>query len=285
MSQDGLKQAILELTTFGYISVAVDALLFYEYIVTFEDEVRTVWHRPWSAPSMLLLSVRWNMLLTSMTVYLPMNNLLQCSFVFYFTSFLNLIGYLQSASLSALRVYVLSANKLALAAAVMLLGSVPFTTNLFATIDNNVTYTSDTLPLPGCDSDIKYSERLEKQRTFGQWRDARKANFSNVSVTTCLLRDGACYFLIFLVINLMQMILPNEGTVDTYAGYFISNLPPLLLNRFIINLRSVKTTLGTDTINSSGPSLDSDNLHIAFLGNVGESLINEGHENHWYSDD
>ena len=40
------------------------ALIIYEYVITFADEIEAVWKRPWTATSVLLLSTRWVMLLT-----------------------------------------------------------------------------------------------------------------------------------------------------------------------------------------------------------------------------
>jgi hypothetical protein len=47
------------------IDMQLIALVFYEYIITISDEVRTVWQRKPSISSMFLLSVRWNMVVTA----------------------------------------------------------------------------------------------------------------------------------------------------------------------------------------------------------------------------
>jgi hypothetical protein len=47
------------------IDMQLTAFVFYEYIITISDEVRTVWQRKPSISSMFLLSVRWNMVVTA----------------------------------------------------------------------------------------------------------------------------------------------------------------------------------------------------------------------------
>jgi hypothetical protein len=47
------------------------ALVFYEYIITISDEVRTVWQRKPSIASVFLLSVRWNMVVNAGILIAP----------------------------------------------------------------------------------------------------------------------------------------------------------------------------------------------------------------------
>ena len=47
------------------------AMVLYEYLVTFPDEIRLVWKRPWTLASVLLLSVRGNMVANSLAEFLP----------------------------------------------------------------------------------------------------------------------------------------------------------------------------------------------------------------------
>ena len=42
------------------------AVVIYEYLITIDREVEAVWWRPWTASSLLLLSTRWVMVLSSM---------------------------------------------------------------------------------------------------------------------------------------------------------------------------------------------------------------------------
>lgn len=55
--------------------VVIDAItiasVFYEYIITVDDEVRTVWRRNFNITSLLLLTVRWAMVMSAVVVLLP----------------------------------------------------------------------------------------------------------------------------------------------------------------------------------------------------------------------
>lgn len=56
---------------YHWLSPFLEALALYEYLITFADEIETVWKRPWTATSMLLLSTRWVMLLTLVYTVVP----------------------------------------------------------------------------------------------------------------------------------------------------------------------------------------------------------------------
>lgn len=45
--------------------------MFYEYLITFGEEVAVVWQRPWTATSVLLVSTRWVVVLTNVTGLVP----------------------------------------------------------------------------------------------------------------------------------------------------------------------------------------------------------------------
>lgn len=47
------------------------ALPFYEYIITLQDEVEIVWMNKVSVVTLLLLSTRWNMVLTAILPLVP----------------------------------------------------------------------------------------------------------------------------------------------------------------------------------------------------------------------
>ncbi|OCH87019.1 hypothetical protein OBBRIDRAFT_837711 [Obba rivulosa] len=64
------------------------------------------------------------------------------------------------------------------------------------------------------------------------------------SLATLLLRDGTIYFLIFLFLNVIQMILFLTG-VFNYVTIFITPLSSILVSRFIMNLRQIHLTRET----------------------------------------
>lgn len=46
------------------------ALVAYEYLITLDQEVATVWRRKWTATSVLIVSVRWVMVLLQISHWL-----------------------------------------------------------------------------------------------------------------------------------------------------------------------------------------------------------------------
>ena len=53
------------------VIVIVAAMVMYEYLITFEDEVTTVWKRKFNLTSTFLLSVRWTMVVATILWLLP----------------------------------------------------------------------------------------------------------------------------------------------------------------------------------------------------------------------
>ena len=47
------------------------ALVVYEYVITLDQEISTIWKREWTMSSALLLSIRWAMLLNQIVAYVP----------------------------------------------------------------------------------------------------------------------------------------------------------------------------------------------------------------------
>ncbi|GJE85275.1 hypothetical protein PsYK624_013540 [Phanerochaete sordida] len=107
-------------------------------------------------------------------------------------------------------------------------------------------------------------------KTYSQWREARRCKL-NVSVSTCLLRDGTWFFLATLALNVAQIV--ASSTPDFPVDLFVTTLPAVLFNRFMLNLRSVDDT-GEPPSPAAPPRLSrfsSPRFRIpeSFLGNIG----------------
>ncbi|GJE84685.1 hypothetical protein PsYK624_007610 [Phanerochaete sordida] len=64
-------QALTLLIDGTYSTVATTALVAYEFLITIQLEIDTVWRRPWTATSLLLLSTRWVMVLSAVLNLVP----------------------------------------------------------------------------------------------------------------------------------------------------------------------------------------------------------------------
>ena len=85
-------QAWLQDGVSGYIfTLHHIALIYYEYIITFYQEVATVWRRRLTLTSLLLLSTRYVLLLSTVWILIPatpvvsISNLLCCQFLTEYT--------------------------------------------------------------------------------------------------------------------------------------------------------------------------------------------------------
>ncbi|EKM57682.1 uncharacterized protein PHACADRAFT_251462, partial [Phanerochaete carnosa HHB-10118-sp] len=191
-------------------SVPSSALVVYEFLITISNEIDIVWKRPVTVSAVLFGSIRWCMLLTATFELAPIipNN---CAPLYILIRVFLLIGYTQTALFSALRVFAISNRSHIWSLVVFALSMVPFMTNL---VDAAMTkYTAVTDPIFGttCDTNFPFSPQADNIltyitrsslvladtivlvltwiKTFGNWRRARSVNVQ-VSLTTCLLRDG-----------------------------------------------------------------------------------------------
>ncbi|KAI0769549.1 hypothetical protein BC629DRAFT_1595860 [Irpex lacteus] len=106
-------------------------------------------------------------------------------------------------------------------------------------------------------------------KTAQLYREARRLKIE-ASLATTLLHDGTVYFVILLIINVLQMLennLPDVFFIQVSAP-FLQTLPFVIVCRFILNLRQVKPTGETSTSGSS-PAVTSS---LRFVGNIGQSL-------------
>ncbi|EKM54310.1 uncharacterized protein PHACADRAFT_258091 [Phanerochaete carnosa HHB-10118-sp] len=132
-------------------------------------------------------------------------------------------------------------------------------------------------------------------KTFGHWRDVRRANIG-VSLTTCLLRDGTIYFIALLVINIAQPLTYNFSAdlspvgvfVASPVGAFVAVLPPVLINRFMINLRTVESEVPDCSVSvtdwQQGQSTLQFERSMNRLGNIGGPLY-DGWSDEPYNDE
>ncbi|OCH95068.1 hypothetical protein OBBRIDRAFT_831176 [Obba rivulosa] len=118
-------------------------------------------------------------------------------------------------------------------------------------------------------------------------RDARLLNIDS-PLTSALLRDGTAYFLLLLLLNILQ-ILGNATLVFIYVGNYLS--PPLyslVITHFLLSLRQVNWS-STDTVTDGmlpsfvrsqrdepqSTSLHSSIRFASFVDNMGEILVHD----------
>ncbi|EKM51110.1 uncharacterized protein PHACADRAFT_213011 [Phanerochaete carnosa HHB-10118-sp] len=116
-------------------------------------------------------------------------------------------------------------------------------------------------------------------KTYRHWRRARQLKLP-VVVTTYLLRDGTLYFFIMFVVSLIQLLIYVKGW--PYISILLNVMPPILVIRFLFNLRQHESRTGNLSLSESGtphgfsiPYLSS----IDVFGNIGEPVNVDPDEN------
>lgn len=300
----------------GLCYVATATCLFYEYAITLPLELRTVWKRRWNATSLLLLSIRWTMLVLAVCYILQpiQKSEVGCSIRIWIISVACIAGWIEVDCFIAFRISAIYGCNRSLFLLVFVLGLAPVITNSLAAVSFRGAY----LPgLPGCYYLLITEISLEKYnldyticayvtrstlilqdvvvliltwiKTYGQWKIARRSNFS-LSVSMCLLRDGTMYFCVLLVLNATQIaVFRTQGSV---LSNFLATVPLILTSRFMMNLRELGARGGgaDDDAEAQPWSRFSSAVFArtgsAFVGNVGEylDLGNEAVDGHrpWY---
>ncbi|GJE99206.1 hypothetical protein PsYK624_154550 [Phanerochaete sordida] len=113
-------------------------------------------------------------------------------------------------------------------------------------------------------------------KTFQHWRQSRQVNHTT-SVATLLLRDGTLYFLALLAMNVAQIITFSESneTWGNFVDIFLQNTPPILVQRFMLNLREFnKSERAEDNSDPEHFSRFSVSFRVPsdFLGTIGQPL-------------
>ncbi|EKM48425.1 uncharacterized protein PHACADRAFT_202831 [Phanerochaete carnosa HHB-10118-sp] len=313
-SDQALVQAYSRLVTSNYIGVAAackyilylpfhcshnicpSGLVAYEFGITFGKEIEIVWKRPITARAVLLGSVRWYMLLMAVLNIAPATaNALGWALI--------LIQFLQVALFSALRVFAVWDKSYVWSLITFALSMVPFATNIYNAVmmeyefDLDLTIGAACIEQPKisaqvngiCMFHVMYTTRssliladaivlvLTWIKTFRHWRNARRLKMK-ASLTTCLLRDGTTYFIALLALNISQLLTYNIFDPDsrTILSGLITNLPPILINRFIINLRTAGSTASDYSMHMSDQRQRQSSLQFTRptgrLGNMGATL-------------
>ncbi|KAI0769544.1 hypothetical protein BC629DRAFT_790526 [Irpex lacteus] len=103
-------------------------------------------------------------------------------------------------------------------------------------------------------------------KTARSYSEARRLKIET-PLSMMLIRDGTLYFVILLMVNVLQVFGQNIPILFSLniTEPFFQNLPPIIVRRFILNLRQIKPA-GNSWVSGN----QSHGLRI--VGNLGESL-------------
>ncbi|EKM57575.1 uncharacterized protein PHACADRAFT_192722 [Phanerochaete carnosa HHB-10118-sp] len=283
-------------------TLATAALIFYDHLITLDQEVRTVWQQSFSIVSLLIVFTRWTLLMQAVFAFIPQGLVRYVSPSNWINEAPSLVAFVQTAVFSALRVCAIWNRNYVLFIIVLVLSLPPVVTNTYAIFNGYLEYFPS--PIDACIEFPNYSDEVDHICTFSllllftriplivadvlililtwmkthrQYREAKLLNIKS-PLATCLIRDGTIYFFILLVLNASQ-ILSFYLTSISIVTAFTSTLPQMLICRFMMNLRLLN--LGSSTSSEVGMSQQLASLRTlvfnndappSFMGNMGEPL-------------
>ncbi|EIW64011.1 uncharacterized protein TRAVEDRAFT_67927 [Trametes versicolor FP-101664 SS1] len=269
MSDNELVDEVQTLFNETYYTFAAFALLAYEYVITFDREVRLVWGGGVTGANTLFVLNRYWLFFQYVTQVVTTYPISQtsCTVVGYMVIVGNGGPPFIWAVFSTLRGYALSGRKWWVAilifafflpdivlTAIYYSRLVPIAVEppfncLLASNLPEATWIQFTIASRVC---LIVGDLIVLivtwHSTFGITRAARVANI-RMSLTTAILKDGTLYFACLLILNVVNIIVnavPNSSAVSAFQDPVTS----ILVSRFLLNLRD---TLGGD-VHDTRPS-------------------------------
>ncbi|EKM52088.1 uncharacterized protein PHACADRAFT_212678 [Phanerochaete carnosa HHB-10118-sp] len=206
-----------------------------------------------------------------------------------------LMGYAETAIFSALRVFAITDRNRVLSLSVLILISGPVVVYSYVIVIHGVP-----LPFIGpqpviCIPKTLIGDKLvliripaivgESIAVLVTWknvyhRDQALANVrGSASLTQTLLRNGIAYFVAMIIINIAEILVISNGQQTTaFAGPFLDVLPPILICRFIMNLRRSSVCSGRARDLEPGPHSSGATQTVSLvLQNFSQRLEELGH--------
>ncbi|KAI0088349.1 hypothetical protein BDY19DRAFT_950467 [Irpex rosettiformis] len=247
--------------TSDYVAVASVVMYIYDWLVSFDQEVKHVWTRKWTLSTWIFITNRYVTLLDMIIILIPNPyHRIVCIALIRLDSILQLFFLLVSALLTALRAYALCNQRIWVLLLVFGLGMVSFFTNMVAFIVVTIVFIL-VPPAPICFQHLPFSSAVGLGISLSTrvaliiadlivlvvtWRQAagtvREASRINVRVplSEVLIRDGTFFFVGLLAINIYQVLSSNIDAVhqfvpiETLLTPFVDS-KPLSLNYLLID--------------------------------------------------
>ncbi|KAI0705217.1 hypothetical protein BC835DRAFT_1459262 [Cytidiella melzeri] len=211
------------------------ALFCYEWLVTFDQEIKYIWAKGWTLSTWIFAVNRYASLIFAVGKIWPTTNITSCRATLRILETLNLLQYVVAARI---RVFAISNRNGWLFLVVFVLNVVPVATNMFSDVAAPVEYFKDL----ECTSVLNVSEEVELGLSFstrgsviladvivlavtwakaiGTFRQASRLNVK-VPLSEILIRDGTLFFIVLLGVNTFALLandLPNIPEVLPIFG-------------------------------------------------------------------
>ncbi|OCH86416.1 hypothetical protein OBBRIDRAFT_797216 [Obba rivulosa] len=292
-------------------TLAGSALIVYDHLSTFSDEVEFIWGRKLNSVTLLFYLNRWCIFMwavaTLVDSWAPLVTLQVCIGMTIYVDTIALVLLLIWAAFSAIRMYAISVGNIWFTLTVLALNIVPVGTNVFGWYVATW-YIIDTVPDVGtaCASGKTISNAanihfaittrvctivadlivllMTWNKTYTAYRNARRLNI-NAPLAEMLLKDGTAYFLILLSLNVIDIAGWTANVFVFGAATLTNPLSSIIISHFLLNLRQYSCKGNRDTINSQLPSQNGSQgasiRFASFVDNMGEPV---DHGMDWTSD-
>ncbi|KAI0777959.1 hypothetical protein BC629DRAFT_1594680 [Irpex lacteus] len=292
---DANLAALRSFLTANQIVIASAALYYYEWLVTFDQEITHIWARRWTVATWIFALNRYSTFFDLLGHLLPTTNEYEisqsCTWVFGVEVTFELLQLLISALFTALRAYALSSRNVWIFLVVFLFSVYPFITNMLLRVHETILFSS-MAPFTVCESVTPFSDSV----TLGQpykirqavadclvlaitWNKAigavRAASRHNLKVplNAVLIRDGTFFFLALLALNIYEILSNNIPSLSlSTSNSLLTPLNAIIISRFMLNLRQVaeveQSSVSAGTAHRSTLLFNAD----VIVGNMGESL-------------
>ncbi|KZT02219.1 uncharacterized protein LAESUDRAFT_730386 [Laetiporus sulphureus 93-53] len=262
------------------------ALTFYEYIVTFPQEVHVIWGARLTTVTVIFAINRYLLIVQGVSNALNviwwhtplLIDCRSCNAVTVLNEVTTVVLQAVTASFAAFRTYAISGHQVVPALLVLLLGLAQLGGYyIFGYAEMSYAFVTHVGSYPVCEWNRHESRAILNisflpavclavsdlivvlvtwYKTFRLAIEVRKLRFKG-SIATMLMRDGTLHFM--------------YDQYPTSVASFLLPITSILVSRFILNLRQVSLgSVGLDTISNS--TLDTPDLPSRLVGNFGAEL-------------
>jgi len=282
-------------TNQDYSGIACAALLLYDHVLTFSQEVNLIWSRKLTGPSVLFTLNRFTAMVIVLGEILFVPNWTtfsscKASAILYYTSFIMI--YIVWGAFSTLRVYAVAGRAWLPAILTLFLCLFPVVVELYQTplMQNSLSVLSPTLTL--CTSGVPWSQTAVNGVLIGIRTSAIAADAFVIAVTwwktysikaaagrvgmdahlaSRLIKDGTVYFGGLLALNIAQLII-DVRNAPFVLDNLVQSLCCIIISRFILSLREIADKDMNRSATALADSSAFTSLNFRIVGNMGEDL-------------
>lgn len=246
-----------EIYIHSYLHLIGVSILYYDYFLTFSDEVSHIWHRPKSGASYLFLLNRYFTLLADIAVnvgnFIPFETIPSCKHYVFFRQVALIIAQVIVCLILVLRTYALYGRSKRVLTGLLLYGLVLVAASSWAMVGQH----SEASIHLGCHLGMDLMTGIHTAvawealfcfdcaiivlTMYKSWQERHRSNVAALhDLVGVIVRDGAIYFGVMACVNAANTVTfyvlsPGlRGVLSTFAG----SMSVTLMSRVMLNLHS-----------------------------------------------